>query len=76
MNKLFYIYDKVSENYLYFCESSNDAVAMRSFNTACASEFKQVANDLSLVCLGSRDGSTLVPDYVKVCDFRKEPLDD
>ena len=66
MRKLYYIYDNVADNYIYFCESASDAVAIRAFKNACEGEFKQVATDLSFYCLGELKDGNIIPDRVLV----------
>lgn len=66
MRKLYFIYDSVAENMLYFCEAASDQVAIRSFKYSCENDFKAVAGDLSLYCLGSIVDNHIVPDSVLI----------
>lgn len=59
MRKLYYVYDSASGQYMYFCESVADAVAIRAFKHACETDFANVAADLSLYCLGTLDDYTI-----------------
>lgn len=68
MRKLFYIYDSVADNFIYFCEAPTDSVAIRSFKYSCQSDFKAVASDLSLFCFGTVSNDGIIPDKVKICD--------
>ncbi len=72
MRRLYYIYDSVADNMIYFCEAPSDAVAVRAFKNACDTEFKALASDLSLFCLGTLEGKNIVPDYVKIIENIKE----
>ena len=69
MRKLYYIFDSVADNYIYFTEAASDAVAVRAFNNACSSDFHAVANDLSLYCLGSLENGNIIPDHVLICKY-------
>ena len=69
MRKIYYIYDRVADNFIYFCEAPNDAVAQRAFVNSCENDFKAVADDLDLFCLGSLDNTGIIPDKTFVCKF-------
>ncbi len=62
MRKLYFIYDSVADSMIYFCEAASDQVAIRSFQYSCETDFKPVAKDLSLYCLGSIVDNSIVPD--------------
>ena len=69
MKNIFYIYDRVAENFIYFCEAPNDAVAQRAFVHSCLNDFKAVSDDLDLFCLGSLDDTGITPEKRFVCKF-------
>lgn len=71
MRKLYFIYDSVADNMLYFCEAASDHVAIRSFQYSCENDFKAVAKDLSLYCLGSIVDNHIVPDFVLICKYKE-----
>lgn len=66
MRKLYYVFDSVADNYVYFCEAASDAVALRSFQYSCRNDFAPVANDLALYCLGTFENGNIVPDHVLI----------
>ena len=66
MRKLYFIYDTVADNYIYFMEAACDAVAIRSFKYACENDFKCICKDLRLFCLGELKEGNIVPDRVLV----------
>ena len=66
MRRIFYIYDQVADNYIYFMDAAADAVAIRSFKYACEHDFKAVAPDLSLWCLGELKDGMIIPDHTQI----------
>lgn len=75
MRNLYFIYDSVADNMIYFCEAASDQVAIRSFQYSCENDFKPVAKDLSLYRLGSINGCTIEPDSVCVYKFKEATHD-
>lgn len=71
MRNLYFIYDSVADNMIYFCEAASDQVAIRSFQYSCETDFKPVAKDLSLYRLGSIVGCSIEPDSVCVYKFKE-----
>lgn len=69
---IYYIYDRCSDMYMYFCECPNDAVAQRQFSFACNNDFKAVASDLELYKKGSFVDKDIVPCSEFICKFNKE----
>lgn len=80
MRKLFYIYDRVADNYIYFCEAPNDAVAIRQFHYSCSNDFKAVSEDLELFSLGILGSDGFIEaDKEFICKFNSlkgEHIDD
>lgn len=72
MRKIYYVYDRVADNFIYFMEAAADAVAERAFKYACQKDFAAVADDLSLVCLGQLVDGDIIPDHVLICQYKKE----
>lgn len=75
MRKLYYIFDSVADSMIYFCEAASDQVAIRSFQYSCENDFKPVAKDLSLYCLGSIVDNRIEPDYVLVYKHKESNHD-
>lgn len=71
MRKLYFIYDSVADSMIYFCEAASDQVAIRSFQYSCENDFKPVAKDLSLYCLGSIVDKSIDPDSVLVYKYKE-----
>ncbi len=70
MRKLYFVYDSVADNMLYFCEAASDQVAIRSFQYACENDFKAVSKDLSLYCLGSIVDNHIESDSVLLYKYK------
>lgn len=70
--RLYYIYDRCADTFIYFCECPNDSVAIRQFNFACNKDFSSVAQDLELYCKGEFIDKDIVPCSEFVVKFASE----